>query len=104
MLYFKGLSELFNIYKHGAYIGGHIIFEHYGWCRCRPTLGTYPGVDPGGGAWGRTPPPLHCNNTVRTISKMGQHSSYSIMGANYKYLRNMYDMSESKVHGKWKWV
>ena len=32
------------------------------------------------------------NNTVRTISKMGQHSSYSIMGANYKYryLRNMY--------------
>ena len=26
------------------------------------------------------------------------------MGANYKYLRNMYDMSESKVHGKWKWV
>ena len=44
------------------------------------------------------------NNTVRTISKMGQQSSYSIMGANYKYLRNMYDMSESKVHGKWKWV
>ena len=30
---------------------------------------------------------------------MGQHNSYSIMGANYKFLRNMYDMSESKVHG-----
>ena len=26
------------------------------------------------------------------------------MGANYKFLRNMYDMSERKVHGKWKWV
>ena len=26
------------------------------------------------------------------------------MGPNYKFLRNMYDMSESKVHGKWKWV
>ena len=44
------------------------------------------------------------NNTVRTISKMGQHSSYSIIGANYRLLRNMYDMSESKAHGKWKWV
>ena len=44
------------------------------------------------------------NNTVRTISKMGQHSSYSIMGANYKFLRNMYDMTESNVHGKWRWV
>ena len=32
------------------------------------------------------------NNTVQTISKMGQHSSYSIMGANYKFLCNMYDI------------
>ena len=41
------------------------------------------------------------NVTVNTIGNMGKYSSYSIMGANYKMLKEKYDMNESNVFKSW---
>ncbi len=38
------------------------------------------------------------NNTVCTISNMGQHSSYSIMNANIKLFNDKYCMDERNVY------
>ncbi len=46
------------------------------------------------------------NNTVCTISNMGQYSSYSIMGANIKlfnkYINDKYCMDERNVYATWR--
>ncbi len=42
------------------------------------------------------------NNTVCTISNMGQYSSYSIMGANITLLNDKYCIHERNVHATWR--
>ncbi len=42
------------------------------------------------------------NNTVCTISNMGQCSSYSIMGANIIPFNDKYYMDERNVHATWR--
>ncbi len=42
------------------------------------------------------------NNTVCTISNIGQYSSYSIMGANIKLFNDKYCMDERNVYATWR--
>ncbi len=42
------------------------------------------------------------NNTVCTISNMGQYSSYSIMGANIKLFNDKYCMDERNMYATWR--
>ncbi len=42
------------------------------------------------------------NNTVCTISNMGQYSRYSIMGANIKLFNAKYCMDERNVYATWR--
>jgi hypothetical protein len=41
------------------------------------------------------------NSTVKTIANMGIYSSYSIMGGNFKHLRDKYGMNANKVNKQW---
>ncbi len=42
------------------------------------------------------------NNTVCTISNMGQYSSYSIMGVNIKHFNDKYCMDDRNVYATWR--
>ncbi len=42
------------------------------------------------------------NNTICTISNMGQYSSYLTMGANIKLFNNKYCMDERNVYATWR--
>ena len=42
------------------------------------------------------------NDTVKYISTMGTYGIYSIMGNNFRFLNEKYDMNDSSVNGKWK--
>ena len=41
------------------------------------------------------------NETVNTISNMGIYGAYSIIGANYKFLKDKFDMNVNDVYKVW---